>query len=89
MFKRFRNSIFKWIGVEPPPARPPIVIGDDRLATARPGDLVIVTLPGPPVKAVEREHFIEYARELAGEHGVRLWILDGGFAVTVVKSEPQ
>lgn len=78
-----------WFGSAVSPAlRPPIQIDERQIAVARPGDLVIVTMP-EHISPNERMPFLEYVGQMAKSHGVRVWILDRGFAVTVVRSEPQ
>lgn len=66
-----------------PSARPQIKIDERQMAIAKPGDLVMVTLPDS-IKLNERDHFLAYVGQIAKDHGVRLWILDGGFGVTVI-----
>ncbi len=65
------------------PPRSPILIDERQLAIAKPGDLVMVTLPDA-IKPNELDRFLAYVGQIAKDHGVRLWILDGGFGVTVV-----
>jgi len=82
------NPLTWMAGKAAPPLRPSISIDERQIAIAKRGDLVIVTMP-ERIKPIERRCFRDYAHQMEETRGIRFCFLDGGCAVTVVRSAPQ